>query len=512
MQQKKEHLEQLRQLQAQILSELTVKSPCQTSSDPTPSIAIHEVPQPLSPVSPNSRQSLSSSPVPVIYKGGAASEERIGGLIRTHSSSDPQLTIATHSPKHPSASPSPIKANSTNCTPLSSPRTKPSSHSPLRCEANTSPMQQHGSNTPAFSVRPSYGFLQATPPSTGSALVRTSTTESLEQVNRNSVATSVEASPIKADEHSQTKGVESRDQYPLNISQMSPNSTEGGMADSMMPAQRKIAWTEASSWQNHPTCEQSLSPPTVNNISIKTSPASQSLLAPISNYPTMQLSPRYASQHGGSLFRSLENTTSVQMTTPSSLGRGGGGNASINTTINESQSRALLMEKHHRHMEDLKEYYELELSQLHSRVEKLEVERNNNLSSTARRSISPLSPSFVSSQNSPQRPTTPRQPVRQLYFPSSLVKSRAKTPTNSGGAGDGSQSGVEVISPTPTVTAVVNESEMWMLQNENARLKGECSDLRSQVDLGQREKHALEEQVKRLHEHTVRCMCTYSCV
>ena len=71
--------------------------------------------------------------------------------------------------------------------------------------------------------------------------------------------------------------------------------------------------------------------------------------------------------------------------------------------------------------------------------------------------------------------------------------------------GEGNSSGGERSpSPSPAVaSSMVNESELWMLQSENARLKGECSELRGRVDLGQREKHTLEEQVKRLKEHTV---------
>ena len=60
--------------------------------------------------------------------------------------------------------------------------------------------------------------------------------------------------------------------------------------------------------------------------------------------------------------------------------------------------------------------------------------------------------------------------------------------------------------------AVVNESELWMLQNENARLKGECSELRNQVDQSERDKRALEEQVKRMQEHTVRHMHALSLI
>ena len=62
-------------------------------------------------------------------------------------------------------------------------------------------------------------------------------------------------------------------------------------------------------------------------------------------------------------------------------------------------------------------------------------------------------------------------------------------------------------SPGPAVaSSMVNESELWMLQSENARLRGECSELRGKLDQGQREKHSLEEQVKRLKEHTVRAI------
>ena len=73
--------------------------------------------------------------------------------------------------------------------------------------------------------------------------------------------------------------------------------------------------------------------------------------------------------------------------------------------------------------------------------------------------------------------------------------------------GEGTSSGGERSpspGPTPAVaSSMVNESELWMLQSENARLKGECSELRARLDQGQREKHSLEEQVKRLKEHTV---------
>lgn len=71
--------------------------------------------------------------------------------------------------------------------------------------------------------------------------------------------------------------------------------------------------------------------------------------------------------------------------------------------------------------------------------------------------------------------------------------------------GEGTIGGVE-RSPSPalTVASVVNESELWMLQSENARLKLECSELRAKVDEGERERHTLEEQIKRMKEHTVR--------
>ena len=72
--------------------------------------------------------------------------------------------------------------------------------------------------------------------------------------------------------------------------------------------------------------------------------------------------------------------------------------------------------------------------------------------------------------------------------------------------GEGGSSGGE-RSPSPGPAAVassmVNESELWMLQKENTRLKGECSELRGQLDQGKRERRTLEEQVKRLNEHTV---------
>ena len=378
-------------------------------------------------------------------------------------------------------------------------------------------------STPQFTIRPSLGFLQpaSAPVYTSTALVRTSTTESLEQNSFEAAANSIETSPIKIDDEpaQQTKEVPPpNDWSPMNVATVTLSSAEEEKSKAYSPARRKLAWSEASSWQKNPTVS-SLSPPpplppsSVKNLHVKTSPGKQSLATHTQQYPVMHgLSPKYMSPHNATVQGSPGNT-SVSMATPTAL-RVSRGVGSVNTSVNESQSRAVLMEKHHKHMEDLKNYYELELSHLRSRLEHLEetAAQRSELSSsstpTRRRSTSPSL--VVMSQQSSQYTSMSRQtPQRQIYFPSSLVKNRARTP--SGGAPGEINKSSRDISPTPAMAAVVNESELWMLQNENARLKGECTELQEQVDLSQREKHALEEQVKRLQDHTVSLIytCTY---
>lgn len=457
-------------LQAQILTELTVNSSLTSdhvSSVPSTSLRIGDTLQPRTSNSPDSP----TSP-PLLVKGETLREKMVG-LSRTHSTSDPQLAVAT--PTHRASTSSPIKAHSTNNTPAPSPRGKSPSQ---LSRGDQRSLHQSASDC---SMGPSFGFLQSGPTST--ALVRTSTTESLEQSSFEATTVSIEASPIKADQH-QLKQVLSPDR-PLTIPRMSPNNA-GGNSNSVSQPQRKLAWTE-STHQSYVT-----TPPST----IKTSPASQSVVTPTPQYSVTRPSPGYNSPYS---VRLSPGNTNITMMTPTALGRSGIGSASLN----ESQSRATLMEKHRKHMEDLKLYYESELSQLRGRLEQLESERNDPSSINTRRSLSPVSPTFASTQRSPQLANT-RQP-RQLYFPSSLVKGRARTPASTG---DGNTSCGDASSPTPPAmaAAVVNESELWMLQNENARLKGECSELRNQVDQSERDKRALEEQVKRMQEHTVRHM------
>ena len=526
LQQQKEHLEQLRLLQAQILTELTVTSADhQTSSSKlTSPVSEGTSQQPKTPISSKSRQSLPTSPLSLVK--GEDAEEKSKGLARTQSLSNLQLTLAPRTlspPTHRSATPSPVKVTSPNDTPVPnqwlvrspSPHTKSPSPS-LRSDGEKSQPHQIEKDTSAveFSIGPSYGFLQADPAYGSTSLVRTSTTESLEQNSKSYndttvvTCTSTEASPIKSDgQLTMLEGVLSPNCSPLNLNipRMSPSSIEGGVSDSVSPpTKRKLVWTELSSQQSNASQESNALSPPSSNIVVKTSPVSQPLITPMPQYPVLQLSPRCGSPYAGnSTHLTPSNTNSWIMATPAAISRAVGSSGSINKSVHvtESQSRAMLMEKHRKHMEDIKEYYESELSQLQSRLERLEAEKNDPSSTptTTRRSLSPLSPSFPASQKSPN---SPRKPANQLYFPSSLVKSsRARTPASSGTVD--SSSGRGDVSPTPAMAAVVNESELWMLQNENARLKGECAELHIQVDLGLREKHALEEQVKRLQEHKV---------
>ena len=430
---------------------------------------------------------------------------------------------------HRSASPSPVKVSGLDDTPVPnqwmvhspSPHTKsPSPSLQGDGEKNQPHRVRKDTSTTEFSIGASYGFLQSGPSYTSAELVRTSTTASLEQNSKSyddttvATCTSTEASPIKSDGQLRTlEGILSPDHSPLNLNipRISPSSINGGMSNSVSPpARRKLAWTELSSQLSNISQQSStnisLSPPP-RNIVVKTSPT---LLTPTPQYPVIQLSPRYDSPYTGtcnSIHLSPGNTNNSTVATPTVLSRAYGSSGSVNKSVTESQSRAMLMEKHCKHMDNLKAYYESELSQLHSRLERLEAEKNDPSSTptTTRRSLSPLSPSFPASQKSPN---SPRKPVHQLHFPSSLVKNnRARTPASSG-TGDGS-SGRGDVSPTPAMAAVVNESELWMLQNENARLKGECGELHIQVDLGLREKHALEEQVKRLQDHNVSTQTQY---
>ena len=527
MQQQKEHLEQLRILQAQILTELTVKSTHQPSSSSVPTSPVtakEDALQPKAPLSPKPRQSLPTSPLSLDKR--EATREESEDLTHTRSLSNPQLTtvaMCTLSATLRSATPSPVEASSPNHTPVPSHwlvRSPPScTKSPPQSPSQGGDIgqiqQEPRPDRPGeFSKGSSFGFLQPGPESTNTstALVRTSTTESLEQNSQSyddttvATCTSLEVSPIKGDEQieiSEGDASPDRSLSNLNVPKVSPSSGKGGMSDTVSPpTRRKLAWTEPTSQQS--SVITSLSPPS-RNLVVKTSPVPRYLVTPTPHYPVGQLSPRYCSPYNDNSIRPSPGNAGITVATPTAALSRGRGCASPNTTITESQSRALLMEKHRKHMDDLKTYYESELSQLHSRLEQLEAERNDPsfTSTTARRNLSPHSPSSPSSQKSPN---SPRKAVHQLYFPSSLIKSsRARTPSSGGGPSDGSSiaGGGEVTPAPPAMAAVVNESELWMLQNENARLKSECAELHGQVDVGERERHALEEQVKRMQNHNV---------
>lgn len=491
-QQRQEHLEQLKLLQAQILTELTTTSVNNSSISAGPLDSSF-------PVSPTSSKSTQPSSLPPSFSERPSTRDQTVALTRTHSSSDPQLFVGGVGSTHRPPSPSPDRATSVGCTPISSPRVQSLTQSPRNVDEKGH--AQAKAERPGLTIGPSFEFIAS-----NAGLARTSTVESLDQTSHDAASTSVEVSPIKADEDRESfSPKQSLKDFQRNF----PDGLVEGETtnNSLSPPRRKLAWTETPSSQrsNLPHPPSPLPPP--RELTIKTPPTSQSLVVPTPQYPAIQFSPatyRYGSPSTSGI-QVRTSPGSVSMTTPSLHSSSGGGVRSI--TLSDSQSRATLMEKHHKHMEDLKMYYESELTELRDRIQRLESDKNEPSPSAMnpRRSVSPLCTSFVSNQQrSPQHPTTPRQnPTRQLFFPSSLVKGRAVTPASvysTGGDGAGSKAtGGGDVSPAP----VVNESELWMVQNENSRLKGECSDLRNQLDQADRERRSLEEQAKRLQEHTV---------
>ena len=371
----------------------------------------------------------------------------IKGLTRVHSMSDPQLSLTVTTSQ--TLSSSPVKVHSANHTPISSP---PRIGNKSLCQPKmdgdreqSSQNQTERNDSSDFSAGHSFGFYQpSAPPTSASAtLVRTSTTESL---NQSSAATSIDASPIKLDDDRVKSTVisdidDDDDDQPLNnIARMPPqlgggNRGGGGVLSSSThvltpssanPPQRRLAWTEReSNNQKFSTPAPpflSISAPATKP-TVKTSPVSQTLVAPTPVYPKVRLSPLLSSassaHNSNSSVRLSPGNANVTLTSPSSFSRG----ASSSGVMNEStcMSRATLMDKHKKHMDDLKLYYESELSQLRKKLDKVELERNDPSTPTsARRS---LSPSFASTPRSP-RPTTPRQTL-QMYFPSSLTKGRS---------------------------------------------------------------------------------------
>ena len=413
---------------------------------PSSSIRVSDTPS-LNRVSHSTDLVRGSSSSPLSAVKGEIISEKSKGLTRAQSMSDPQLsltTITTSQTLSPMSS-SPVKAHSTNHTPVSSPPriiTKSPSQPILeggRERDNQNQAERVDSSD--FSAGHSFGFYHSgAPPITtssggGAALVRTSTTESLDQ---SAASTSIEVSPIKLDDDRMKSTLsdiddDDDDDQLLNVIprmslQLKSTIGAGSISSSMSPPpppklpQRRLVWTESNQQTSTATPSLSISTP-ATTLTVKTSPVVQSIVAPTPVYPAIQLSPMYSSAVSPHSIRLSPGNTNVTLTSPSSFNRG--------SVMNESLSRATLMEKHKKHMDDLKLYYESELSQLRKKLDKLESDRTDPSSMSARRSLSPLSSSFTSTQRSPL-PTTPRQ-SRQMYFPSSLMKGRGvRTPTSTG--------------------------------------------------------------------------------
>ena len=542
-------MEQLKLLQAQIMGEIKLNISPTKEQVPSGGIKVVDIPSVGLSYSKDPPRQSSSSPLPVVQESPspASEEDKIDekpkGLTRAHSMSNPQLSRATVSlPVSPSSSP--VRACSTGCTPILTvhPRkvTRSLSH-PSLVEVGEPSDQKiiKREDSSDYSGGHSYGFHLPEGPTSSAALFRTSTVESLHQCSE---ATSIDASPIKHDDEQIKLTLPGDDdQNEDNVqsvcfipgaspySQTVPGKGEEGTSDFSSASSPKLTplprlvWTEQSPQSSTPA--PPLMTPSSKTV-VKMSPASQSVVIPKPQYPALLLSPVnnssvMASPH---TTRQSPGSANVTLTSPSTFGRGGGNSRVTNVSL----SRASLMEKHKKHVDDLKLYYESELGQLREKVDQLELERSDRSTVNDRRSQSPLSSSFLSTQRSPQ-PTTPQQVTRQMHFPSSLVRGRGtRMATGTGSTkaflslvisitsddstsfvlyftGEGTIGGVE-RSPSPalTVASVVNESELWMLQSENARLKLECSELRAKVDEGERERHTLEEQIKRMKEHTVR--------
>ncbi len=424
-----------------------------TTSEQTPSNSIRVNDSSSLGVSRSTDLIRESSSLPLCTVKEEKISEKSKGLTRAHSMSDPQLSLPVTTTQTLSLNSSPVKVHSTNHTPVSSlpPHDISSKSPPVPQPIMGGDRQQSRQNlikrndSSDFSLGHSFGFYQpiSAPPASASAtLVRASTTESLDQ---SSAATSIDVSPIKLDDDRMKStlisDVDSSDDDDLSLNDIPRISPQlggegGGILSStttrvlspsaVKPPQRRLVWTELESNNQKfstPTPFLSISAP-ATKLAVKTSPVSQSLVAPTPLYPAVKLSPVYSSATSNSMRLSPGNAN-VTLTSPSTFGRGASRTSGV---MNESMSRSMLMDKHKKHMDDLKLYYELELTQLRKKMGKLESERNDPsaVTSSSRRSLSPLSPNFASTQRSPlplALPTTPRQ-SRQMYFPSSLTKGR----------------------------------------------------------------------------------------
>ena len=117
----------------------------------------------------------------------------------------------------------------------------------------------------------------------------------------------------------------------------------------------------------------------------------------------------------------------------------------------EGPSRASLLAKHTKHVEDLKLFYETELTCLHERIGQLE------------------GGSKLGIMHSPQSKLPQSSPVSQHQIKFSDKSKTVQSP------------GKECVSDSRTESRL-NESELWMLQSENGRLKTSCSELQRHLD------------------------------
>ena len=167
--------------------------------------------------------------------------------------------------------------------------------------------------------------------------------------------------------------------------------------------------------------------------------------------------------------------------------------------LTETQSRGNMLDKHRKHIEDLKKYYETELSSMQTKLNQLEVKNLSTASpmknKTPERGVSPLQ---MFSLDHTQNTDPVHSPNRshQLIFPSSLAKERRVVATSNG-------DNIHRRSASPTVLKTAHEAELRMLESENGRLKEECTKLQAQLDETERERFANEGQTKRLQQHVV---------
>ena len=442
-------MEQLKLLQAQIMDEIKTNfSPTKEPQVPSggrkvtdiPSIRLSNSEDPFSSLLPVNKE----SPSPTIEEDKI--DEKSKGLTHTHSMSDPQLSRAKVS-KAGSPSSSPVRACSAGCTPILTihPRNITKSHShPSLVEVKEQSDQNFVRRDDSCdgSAGHSFGFRLPEGPTSSAALFRTSTIESLDQCSE---ATGIDASPIKHDDEQIKSAIPDDDDddednvQSLNSipgtpphSQFAPGRGEERMSTfsptspPKLAPRPRLAWAEQSPQSSTPA--PSLTIPS-STTTVEMSPVSQSVVAPKPQYPALLLSLMYntsatASPHS---IRQSPGSANVTLTSPSAFSRGGNG-----SVMKAGLSRASLMEKHQKHVDDLKLYYESELGQLREKVERLELERSDRPTANVRRSLSPLSSSFLLTQRSPQA-TTPPQVTRQMLFPSSLTKGRgARIPTVTG--------------------------------------------------------------------------------